>query len=311
MSVVGEMLVPLQHALLASRLSAGTPLPLAQHLPLPVDVRCAVRRDDRAHDLGARPPMMGSSHAISGAAAWIAVTSTAIPALSLSPLPAESVLFGAVIAAGAALLPDADHHSATIAHSVPVAGRIAAGAIGALSGGHRKGMHSLLAVLGIIAATLALGSVQWTPDGWDRALQIGSACAVAACSAFAVKTLKFVTSWMVAWAVGVLMAGAVLLWAPDQFGWLPICIGVGYLTHLIGDILTVQGVPLLWPLRLRSPRWIRRTPLRAIWLSGGAFAVPLLGSSGSLRERVLAVALTAYAGWGAIAALVELVSSAR
>lgn len=81
--------------------------------------------------------MMGSAHAISGAAVWVAVTATTVPAFGLYELDPAGVTLGAAVAAGAALLPDADHHNATIAHSIPVAGKIAAGAAGAISGGHR------------------------------------------------------------------------------------------------------------------------------------------------------------------------------
>ena len=70
--------------------------------------------------------MMGVTHATSGAAAWIAITST-LPLVSSGayPLDPVGVLAGTAVCAGAALLPDADHHSATIAHSVPIVGRLA------------------------------------------------------------------------------------------------------------------------------------------------------------------------------------------
>jgi membrane-bound metal-dependent hydrolase YbcI (DUF457 family) len=243
--------------------------------------------------------MMGTSHAISGAAAWVAVTATAVPALGLYPLSPSAVVLGSVVAAGAALLPDADHHNATIAHSVPVAGRVAAGAVGKLTGGHRHGMHSLLAVVGVIAGTIGLSYVLWTPDGWDRPLQVGSAVAVAACTTFAVKVLKLVKSWPLAWVVGLLMAGAVLLWAPTEFAWLPVCIGVGFLVHLLGDALTIEGVPFLWPLNPKAPKVVQAIPIvNAMWKANGYFAVPILGHAGSWREWLLTLPLTAYTLWG-------------
>lgn len=250
--------------------------------------------------------MMGLSHAVSGAAVWVALTMTSetgFPSLGWLPTDPVSVLLGAVICAGAALLPDADHHDATIAHSIPVVGRAAAGAIGVVTGGHRKGMHSLLAVAGIVFAMIGLSHVTYTPEGWDRALQIGSAFAVCACMAFASKSLRLARSWLKAWLVGLLVAVGVLLWAPEEFVWLPICIGVGYLTHLVGDILTVQGVPLLWPLALNPPDFVASTPvLSAMWLPKGAFAVPILGRAGSIRESIVALAMAGYVIWGLIVA---------
>lgn len=251
--------------------------------------------------------MMGTSHAISGAAAWVAVTATAVPALGLYPLAPSAVVLGAVVAAGAALLPDADHHNATIAHSVPVAGKVVAGTVGALTGGHRHGMHSLLAVIGIVAAGFGLSYLTWTPQGWDHALQVGSAAAVMACTTFATKVLKLVKSWPLAWLTGLLVAGAVLLWAPTEFAWLPVCLGVGFLTHLIGDALTIEGVPFLWPLKPRAPRVIQVTPLlNKLWHANGYFAVPILGQAGSWREWLLTLPMGGYALWGVGASVVAL-----
>src|SRR5690625_6322995 len=63
---------------------------------------------------------MGGHHAISGAAAWLALTGSAsLGGYRLGggvlDLAGPEVLAGAVVAAGAALLPDIDHPSATIA----------------------------------------------------------------------------------------------------------------------------------------------------------------------------------------------------
>ncbi|MDQ4212659.1 metal-dependent hydrolase [Microbacterium sp. ASV81] len=252
--------------------------------------------------------MMGTSHAISGAAAWVAVTATAVPALGIHPMTPSTVVLGSLVAAGAALLPDADHHNATIAHSLPVAGRVVAGTVGRLTGGHRHGMHSLLAVVGIALGTYALSFVHWTPPGWDHALQVGSAAAVLACTTFATKVLRLAKSWRLAWLIGALMAAAVLLWAPAEFDWLPLCIGLGFLVHLIGDALTIEGVPFLWPLRPKAPRLIQATPIiRHVWKPNGFFAVPILGHAGSWREWLLTLPLAGYALWGVGASVASLV----
>ncbi|HWT33226.1 MAG TPA: metal-dependent hydrolase [Microbacterium sp.] len=252
--------------------------------------------------------MMGTSHAVSGAAAWIAVTATTLPALGLHPLTPGAVLLGAGVCAGAALLPDADHHSATIAHSVPVLGQAVADTVETVSGGHRHGMHSLLAVAGTLAATFGLGMLRWTPAGWDHSLQVGSALAVMACTAFALKVLTLFRSWLPAWLVGAVVAGGILLWAPEQFGWLPLCTGLGFAVHLVGDALTVEGVPLLWPLNPRPPALLAEMPvLRAMWKRNGYLAVPVLGHAGSVREWLLMLLLATYAVWGIASAAMLLV----
>lgn len=246
--------------------------------------------------------MMGTSHAISGAAAWVAITATEIPSLGLYAQDAPVIAGGALVVAGAALLPDADHHNATIAHSIPVAGSLAAGAVGALSGGHRKGMHSLLAVVGVIFGMFWLGQLTWVPDGWDSAFQLGNAIAVAATVTFATKVLKIARAWPIAWLMG-LAAGALAgFLTPDQSNWLPWAIGTGYLVHIAGDMLTSGGVPLAWPLMIKPPKSLRKVPIISnIWLPHGAIAVPVLGDTGSWRERVFSMGLAAYAVWGVAA----------
>ena len=246
--------------------------------------------------------MMGSSHAMSGAAAWLALTATTVPAVGLFPASPGFVVLGAVIASGAALLPDADHHNATIAHSIPVAGRLAAGAIGAATGGHRNGMHSILAIVAVTIGMIVLGQWAWTPDGWDRAIHLGSGVAATACVTFAVKSLKLVRSWPIAWLTGGAVGAAVAFLAPEQSAWLPWCIGVGYLVHLLGDLLTAGGVPLLWPIRVTPPKAWQETPiLNTLWLPGGRVAIPILGTTGSWREQILFLCLGAYVLWGVAA----------
>lgn len=243
--------------------------------------------------------MMGTSHAASGAAAWLALTATSLPALGVYELTPGTVLLGVGVAAGAALLPDADHHNATIAHSIPVAGRIAAGTVGALSGGHRKGMHSLLAVALVILSMIYLGRLTWAPAGWDTTIHLGAAIAAGACVTFGSKVLKVARSWPLAWLLGAVFGLMVGLLSPEQTAWLPWAIGAGYLTHILGDMLTSGGVPLLWPIPIKPPKaWSSIPILNRVWLPHGAFAVPVLGDTGSWREQLLFVGFCGYALWG-------------
>lgn len=241
--------------------------------------------------------MMGTSHAISGGAAWIALTSTSVPSLGIYPLDPVSVIAGSVICAGAALLPDADHHNATIAHSIPVAGRVAAGAIGTISGGHRKGMHSLLAVVGMFYLSTLLQSWYWDTATFFGVLALGPLSMIAACVCFGLKALKVTKSWPLAWLLGG-FGSVVLTFANTSVTWLPLCVTVGFAVHLIGDMLTVQGVPLLWPLKPKWPALMNVPPLKYIFLPGGAFALPILGTAGSWREWLLCLPMGFYLLYG-------------
>src|SRR5690625_1396087 len=122
--------------------------------------------------------MRGAQHAACGAAAWVAVASDyGIPINAITIPLAETfgwlswlpetlplglgmldagpagVLLGSVICAGAALLPDIDHHNASIAHSLPPLTTAMARLFQTASGGHRNGTHSILGILffGLIA----------------------------------------------------------------------------------------------------------------------------------------------------------------
>ena len=254
--------------------------------------------------------MMGTSHAVSGAAAWVAVASTTIPALGLYPVDPLTLLVGAVVCAGAALLPDADHHNATIAHSIPIAGKVAAGVVGGVSGGHRKGMHSLIAVALVIIGMFYLGQWQWQPDGWSHTLGMGAGVAVMATVAFATKVLKVAKSWPLAWILGAVLGAAAALASPEDTAWLPWCIGTGYLAHLLGDALTSGGVPFAWPIVIKPPKLWKKMPIIShIWLPNGALAVPVLGDTGSWREWLLSSLLGLYALWGLIIAGIDAIQT--
>ena len=132
--------------------------------------------------------MMGASHAVSGAAAWVALTSTAPIALGTHPLPPQGVLLGALVTAGAALLPDADHHSATIARSGGFLTRGLAGAAGAASGGHRHGLHTAIAAVGAALLTGFADRLTATLPLLGQ-VPLGSALVLLALVAFASKAL--------------------------------------------------------------------------------------------------------------------------
>ncbi|WP_162257687.1 metal-dependent hydrolase [Agromyces sp. Root81] len=240
--------------------------------------------------------MKGVNHATSGAAAWIAVTG-AMPYLSSGayPLDPVGVVAGSFICAGAALLPDADHHSATIAQSVPILGRLTAGAVGAVAGGHRYGAHSLLAAGAVGLGAWALTLLTLTTDRlgtFSLGMMIGSA----ALMCFAVKARGMVNSWLTAWALGAAFGLLLVLLAPDSVHWFPVAVVVGFVAHLAGDFLTTGGLPgLLWPIMPRPPKFLRRAPIiSSIWRPSGHVALPVLGDTGSVREVALGTALALY-----------------
>jgi membrane-bound metal-dependent hydrolase YbcI (DUF457 family) len=243
---------------------------------------------------------------MTGAAAWIAVTATAGHGLGLFPVSPVGTIAGTLLCAGAALLADADHGSATISRSIPVIGKVVTSGIGRASGGHRHGLHGLLAILCAWALAMGLGYLVWQPSWWDQPLAIGPAVMTVATVAFAAKALKLSEgSWPTAWLIGVGVAAFIALFAPEQQSWFVVCITLGYGVHLMGDFLTTGGLPLLWPWVPKPPKWWRKVPLlKALWSSGGYMALPVLGNAGSKREWMLLIPITVYVAYGtAFAAL--------
>ncbi|NNC11344.1 metal-dependent hydrolase [Planctomonas sp. JC2975] len=253
--------------------------------------------------------MMGAHHAVSGAAVWLAVTATApaIPFVAgrvlpmstgLDVQPPEVALLGALVVAGWALVADLDHHSATISRSVPVLGKLASEAVATASGGHRKGTHTVWAavIAGLIAWAASL--LVWDTHSPVGTLSVGLLLVTAPAIAFAthtIKSIKIISTWPRAWLVGVIGALAIDTGIRTSFGWLLLAVVLGYAVHLVGDFLTVEGIPPTYPWVPKPPHWWRRSALLGhFWHDNGYVSLPVLGRTGSKREWFLAVVLTLY-----------------
>src|SRR5699024_900817 len=186
-------------------------------------------------------------------------------------------------------LPDADHHNGTIAHSLPPVSNVVARVVGQASGGHRHGTHSIVGVLAAFALAWLLAPVRTDlPWGWHHDFQIGAWLLIVFMVSFALKSLRIIRGWKTGWLSSVAAGTAALWFAPEQLWWLPLSVGMGCAIHILGDVLTTQGCPLLWPLR---PEPMVETPF---WAKNGHFAVPVLGTAGSGREWVFVMAMNAY-----------------
>lgn len=236
--------------------------------------------------------MMGYSHAVTGMAGWLAVTSASGAALGIyDPGETSVVLAGSILCAGAAMAPDADHGRASIAHSLPPITNAMARGIGAISGGHRHGTHSLIGVAVFYLFTYLMSF--WVMDVEGRNVALGSGLIAVFLVAFATKTFGLhrsigrgfvgdVLGTMAGpWIVALGTAGLATYYLDERWSWLPICMALGTFIHIAGDGLTVQGVPWLWPWNPKPPQWVKKNPiLKQVWLPNGYFRLPLLGSTG-------------------------------
>jgi len=48
---------------------------------------------------------------------------------------------------------------------------------------------------------------------------------------------------------------ASLIYFNNDYSWIPVSISLGYVFHIIGDAMTAQGVPLLFPIKFKGKRW--------------------------------------------------------
>ncbi|MFV2142764.1 MULTISPECIES: metal-dependent hydrolase [Isoptericola] len=252
--------------------------------------------------------MMGGHHAASGAAAWVAVTASTPIAFGWYPVSDVGVMTGALVCAGAALLPDADHHNGTISHSLPPVSEGVTKFVATVSGGHRNATHSIVGVAVFTLIAWAMGLVTVRTEQFGEVL-IGPGIMAVLLIAFAVRALKLTGQrrWWT-WSLSVSLAAFVAVFAPEEWYWMPFCVGLGCAVHIVGDMLTTRGVPLLWPVRIKSPRWIRRhrwLPFDDMWSPRGNISVPLLGDAGSWREWALMTPVSAYAVLGVAWAMLD------
>ena len=227
---------------------------------------------------------MGTGHAISGASLWLAGWSwTAIAGLAE---PGMDVLaIGAGLAAGAALLPDLDTDESRLAHAGGWPTRKFAKFVGWVGAnvhaatkldadrpdrdGHRTITHTLL--FAVLAGTVITGLCRFE-------YTIGPVVAgkaVAAVLAFAFTKLGYTAirsfwggrrrKWKVfgqRWHKHTVFAtlAAITTYAsvPAGVWWIGLAVGAGCAIHCLGDMITMSGCPLLWPLP------IPRTELRYV-----------------------------------------------
>ncbi|GAA4473474.1 metal-dependent hydrolase [Enteractinococcus fodinae] len=270
--------------------------------------------------------MMGAQHAACGAAAWVVVASDyGIPISVITQPLAETfdwlswlpetlplglgmldvgpagVLLGAVICAGAALLPDIDHHNASIAHSLPPVSMAMARFFQTASGGHRNGTHSIVGVLFFAVVAWLAGFIAIEDVGILGDLNIGAGLIAVILSAFAFKVLRFMPkrARKVPWVAGISFGVLTTLLFPEGPIWLMTCVVLGVVVHIAGDMLTKEGCNLLWPFRLLPPRFVKNGPiLSEVWSTNGYLSLPLLGSADSIRSWAFTIPVSLVAMTG-------------
>lgn len=255
--------------------------------------------------------MMGPSHALSGATAWLAGTWALdhFAGYEQSPL---AVAVGTLVCAGGALLPDLDlsgkvtrnQGGATVARTFGVFSLFAAEVIEKVSlgvytatrlsrdprrtNGHRTFTHTLP-----FAALVGWGTT-WLSGHYGKWAVVGIVFFMAG---LALRGLFDKWAERAGWVI-VTLSSAVIAWftaanLPGDRGYpmLGFAVAVGCVVHLFGDMITSAGVPILWPVPTGRRLW------RMVGVPNG-MAIRVGGKVETvvLRTAFIVISLIAVAG---------------
>jgi membrane-bound metal-dependent hydrolase YbcI (DUF457 family) len=288
--------------------------------------------------------MLGKGHAASGVALWLAGWAWATTA-GLADPGVDVLTIGSLVCAGSALAPDVDHAESRIAYSGGPVTRWLAKTVGRTGhvvheltrlradkpdlDGHRTITHTFAfaATLGALITLLntSFDDIgRWLTDttGWPIAFlgRLPSALVV-----YALVNLGYTAARAAAggrqakikllgrrWRKGTVAAGiaATYTWLTLDSGvwWIGVAVGVGCAIHCLGDMITIGGCPILWPLPIPRTelRTVRRVKTRVrvwrTWYRVGTprwMRFPVGGKTEKLvTDAVIALAVLAVLGLG-------------
>lgn len=177
-----------------------------------------------------------------------------------------------------ALLPDLDQGSSTASHMWGPVSKLASRPVAFASHGHRKGTHDL------VVAPVVFGLLAWAASWvvWGQVVLLAVAVGLALCSlSAAIPGRQPWDSWPVNLAVSG-AAGWLLATHAAAPWWLPVAVAAGVVVHCLGDLITVEGLPVPFSWIGGSPSYIAFSPLHA---------------SSRLLNGAAAVASFAVVGW--------------
>lgn len=209
--------------------------------------------------------MLGKNHATSGLLVGL-LTAQVAPVDGLAGAVAWSAVVG-----GAALLPDLDQPQSRVGRLWGLPTQVLGTLVGLLAGGHRKGTHDPL------LAPVIFGLLAWAGQAyyWSALLVLALAVGLALVALDPVIPGKQLPNLVVSiavawWAIG----------SNASVDWLPWAVALGVIVHILGDALTVSGVPV---------------PLDAVFRTGRSWGFRLF-KTGSGVEAVVGAMLWLVTG---------------
>ncbi len=221
--------------------------------------------------------MLGHSHALSGLVTGLAAGSLIMhePAAPLGLLTALTAAY--------ALAPDIDQCGSTEARSLGFVTGVFAWIVRGISGGHRHGTHS---VIGIGAFTGAAWLACLFRHDWPGRIALALILLIGFASTADALRLGHAGN------LAAIAGAAAMCWTGYGLALVPLAAALGTTDHLIGDMCTRTGCPLLWPATMRE---FHLTPR------------PLRFTTGKLAEHVivtpLLLAMLAFLLWRDSAAI--------
>ncbi|WP_127783268.1 metal-dependent hydrolase [Rhodococcus sp. X156] len=223
---------------------------------------------------------MGRTHVLSSTAIGLACAAPLARHVGEHPMPVATLLAFAAIVGGFGVLPDLDHPHATLARTLGPVTKALSRVVNNLSGGHRRGTHTVwMALLMVgLATTLA------TRFGRDALVPVVFVGYYLFAMILRLSPNHRSGKAELLYVVEAAAATAATYQLIEDWWWVPYAVGFGVIGHIVGDILTVDGVPILYPL---LPRLVVR--------------LPLLGRTDSALERSFATLLVPAIAWMAFA----------
>ena len=209
----------------------------------------------------------GPTHAVMGLAAWGGVSLIAVA--HGTPVDLHTWVAGAALTSGAALLPDLDHPPATVSRSLGPITKVLAHGVNGLSvgiynlirlerdphrdGGHRTFTHTAVfaALAGTVATAIVLLGNPWiTAAVFFFLASLGVRGLLHEWDHQADTFVTMAAALGLTWECWRWLAGGA-----HRAEWFGVAVVAGCLAHCLGDMLTEDGCPLLWPLPLGWRLW--------------------------------------------------------
>jgi membrane-bound metal-dependent hydrolase YbcI (DUF457 family) len=219
--------------------------------------------------------VMGPTHAMSGAALWLTGSAVASLAFGVDQSSAELIV-GTIAVSGAALYPDIDcagkvtenKGGSTVARSFGVVSLLVAECVERLcywfylltkskkdkkrKNGHRTFTHTAVHAA-LVGVGVGLLGAQFGKPAVIAVLFVLTGLAVRGLLPASVNK----KGWLVTTAVALAASyGMYRLLPPDRSYWIMgLAMGIGCFIHILGDMITKMGSPLLFPIPIKGRRW--------------------------------------------------------